>query len=198
MSEITNEMKSLTMGGKTYNSFVDAAARSEAANAATSYYSTEQDLTEEQKAQARANIGAAAEGESGGGNSGSGEDYIVEQSFGSNMRYRKWASGFAEIWLSSSSYPIADEKTIEIQLPFSVYEGRELELPPWELREDHRSFPMVHTTPGLMSEDNSAISVKGVMVTNTNTLLITYEQIGDVQIAESVNFYAYITCFWKD
>ena len=35
---------------------------------------------------------------SGGGGSGTGDDYVVEHGFSNNWNYRKWASGFAECW----------------------------------------------------------------------------------------------------
>lgn len=35
---------------------------------------------------------------SGGGGSGTGDDYVVEHGLSNNWNYRKWASGFAECW----------------------------------------------------------------------------------------------------
>lgn len=57
-----SEMKSLTLNGKKYDSFTDKTAR-EKVDAMKPILYTEQSLTEEQKAQARANIGAKAETE---------------------------------------------------------------------------------------------------------------------------------------
>lgn len=157
---------------------------------------TEQTLTEGQKAQARANIGAAAAGESGGGNSdGSGIDYVVEQSFEAEMRYRKWASGFAEIWVHKRPYTITDDDTIFIPLPFPVEEAK-FETPPIETQA---SFPMTHITP--MYPDptlKAAIAVENLMITYDNQLMVTIAQIGEVPLPDAVDFYAYITCFWKD
>ena len=58
-----SEMKSLTLNGKKYDSFTDKTAR-EKIDAMKPILYTEQSLTEEQKAQARENIGAKAEGAS--------------------------------------------------------------------------------------------------------------------------------------
>ena len=55
------EMKSLTLNGKRYNSFIDQTARQNGGGSAEgAVLYTEQTLTEEQKAQARENIGAVA------------------------------------------------------------------------------------------------------------------------------------------
>lgn len=58
-----SEMKSLTLNGKKYDSFTDKTAR-EKIDAMKPILYTEQSLTEEQKAQARENIGAKADGDS--------------------------------------------------------------------------------------------------------------------------------------
>ena len=56
-----NELKSLTLNGKKYDSFIDQEARKNGgASAEGAVLYTEQSLTEEQKAQARANIGAGS------------------------------------------------------------------------------------------------------------------------------------------
>lgn len=57
-----SEMKSLTLNGKKYDSFVDKTAREDSGTSNAVLYIA-QELTEEQKAQARANIGAKSEAE---------------------------------------------------------------------------------------------------------------------------------------
>ena len=58
---MANELKSLTLNGKKYDSFVDKTARENGGSAEGAVLYTEQSLTDEQKAQARLNIGIVLE-----------------------------------------------------------------------------------------------------------------------------------------
>ncbi len=110
------ELKSLTIGGNTYDSFVDQTAR----NGMFVMYNQDQGLLEEQKAQARANIGAAAIGESGGGViTEQTEDIAIETTTG---KFAKWTTGEAfggaessVSWAEHSQFiPVVPGETLRI------------------------------------------------------------------------------------
>ncbi len=136
------------------------------------------------------NIGTP-ENEAPGGNSSSGVDYIVEQQHSNTagVCYRKWASGFVELWVDTLASATAS--VIKIALPFVLGST------------PHYGRPMIHCANYMIGDEVFAVANVYIEEAYNESENRFYSNLcftirsGTAQTSDMVVITAYITGFWK-
>lgn len=122
-------------------------------------------------------------------NAGGVGDYILEQELTGTVRYRKWSSGFAEIWIAKTAYTLVEhEGVVTLRLPFALLRDTENNMPQFQ----------VTVTPG-PNEGYAileGISMNWFQETMCNAVGINLAALGDT-MPLTADVFTYITGRWK-